>query len=208
MSAEVLFEIEYLSRMVQTACGSSMIRPEQAPDDRRAGMKWDELEEEPCSMARTIGVIGDRWTLLILRECFLRTRRFEGFQSTLGITRHLLAERLKKLVRQGVLRRIPYQESPKRHEYILTQKGLDLYPIMMALVHWGDTHMVDERGRPLLHEHRKCGKMFNPVMVCSECGEPLSAKEVQVHPGPGARPALEKVALGKKAKPKARRQAA
>ncbi len=79
-------------------------------------MKWDELEEEPCSMARTIGVIGDRWTLLILRECFLRTRRFEGFQSALGITRHLLAERLKKLVRQGVLRRIPYRglaETPR-----------------------------------------------------------------------------------------------
>jgi DNA-binding HxlR family transcriptional regulator len=91
-------------------------------------MKWDALEEEPCSVARTIGVIGDRWTLLILRECFLRTRRFEGFQSALGITRHLLAERLKKLVRMGILRRIPYQESPKRHEYILTQKGLDLYP--------------------------------------------------------------------------------
>jgi DNA-binding HxlR family transcriptional regulator len=171
-------------------------------------MKWDELEEEPCSMARTIGVIGDRWTLLILRECFLRTRRFEGFQSALGITRHLLAERLKKLVRLGVLRRIPYQESPKRHEYILTQKGLDFYPIMMALVHWGDTHMVDERGRPLLHEHRKCGKMFDPVMVCSECGEPLSAKEVHVHPGPGARPAPERVVLDKKAKPKPRRKAA
>ena len=146
-------------------------------------MKWKELEEEPCSMARTIAVIGDRWTLLILRECFLRTRRFEGFQSALGITRHLLAERLKKLVRQGILRRIPYQESPKRHEYILTQKGLDLYPIMMAIVHWGDTHMVDERGRPLLHQHRKCGKDFDPVMVCSECGEPLSAKEVHTHPG-------------------------
>jgi len=153
-------------------------------------MKWKELEEEPCSMARTIGVIGDRWTLLILRECFLRTRRFEGFQSALGITRHLLAERLKKLVRQGILRRIPYQESPKRHEYILTQKGLDLYPIMMAIVHWGDTHMVDERGRPLLHQHRKCGKDFDPIMVCSECGEPLSAKEVHTHPGPGARGGL------------------
>ena len=99
-------------------------------------MKWDELEEEPCSLARTVGVIGDRWSLLILRECFLRTRRFEGFQSALGITRHLLAERLKKLVRLGVLRRIPYQESPKRHEYILTQKGLDLYPIIMSIVHW------------------------------------------------------------------------
>src|SRR5436305_13373758 len=127
-----------------------MIRAEQAPDDRRAGMKWDELEEEPCSMARTIGVIGDRWTLLILRECFLSTRRFEGFQSALGITRHLLAERLKKLVRQGVLRRIPYQESPRRHEYILTQKGPDLYPSMMAIAHLVDIPLADERRRPLL----------------------------------------------------------
>jgi DNA-binding HxlR family transcriptional regulator len=127
-------------------------------------------------MARTIGVIGDRWSLLILRECFLRTRRFEAFQAALGITRHLLAERLKKMVRLGVLRRVPYQESPKRHEYILTQKGLDLYPIMMAIVHWGDIHMVDERGRPLIHVHKSCGKQFDPVMVCSECNEPLVAK--------------------------------
>src|SRR5438093_7366759 len=87
-------------------------------------MKWDELEEQPCSLARTVAVIGDRWSLLILRECFLRKRRFEAFQSALGITRHLLAERLKKLVRLGVLRRIPYQESPKRYEYILTQNGI------------------------------------------------------------------------------------
>ena len=77
-------------------------------------MRWDELEEEPCSMARTIGVIGDRWSLLILRECFLRTRRFEAFQAALGITRHLLAERLKKMVRLGVLRRVPYQESDRK----------------------------------------------------------------------------------------------
>ncbi|HEX7959134.1 MAG TPA: helix-turn-helix domain-containing protein [Terriglobales bacterium] len=151
-------------------------------------MRWDELEEESCSIARTISVIGDRWSLLILRECFLRTRRFEAFQSTLGITRHLLAERLKKLVRVGVLRRVAYQDTPKRYEYILTQKGLDLYPIMMAIVHWGDTHMLDERGRPLLHEHQNCGHQFTPVMICSECNEPLLAKQVHVHAGPGARP--------------------
>jgi DNA-binding HxlR family transcriptional regulator len=150
-------------------------------------MKWDALEEEPCSVARTVAVIGDRWTLLILRECFLRTRRFEAFQAALGVTRHLLAERLRKLVRFGVLRRIPYQDSPKRHEYILTHKGLDLYPIMMAIVHWGDSHMVDERGRPVLHEHRVCGKTFDPVMVCSECHQALAPREVLVHPGPGAR---------------------
>ena len=139
-------------------------------------MKWDALEEEPCSLARTVAVIGDRWSLLILRECFLRIRRFDEFQSSLGITRHLLADRLKKLVRFGVLRKIPYQEAPKRYEYILTQKGLDLYPIIMSIVHWGNIHMVDSRGRPLLHEHKNCEKMFDPVMVCSECGEPLTRK--------------------------------
>jgi len=149
-------------------------------------MKWNSLEEEQCSVARTVAVIGDRWSLLILRDCFLRVRRFEDFQARLGVTRHILADRLKKLVRHGVLRRVPYQTRPKRHEYILTQKGLDLYPIMMAIVHWGDVHMVDERGRPRLYEHKSCGKLFDPVMTCSQCGEPLSAREVHVHVGPGA----------------------
>ncbi len=137
-------------------------------------------------MARTLAVIGDRWSMLILRECFLRVRKFEAFQSGLGITRHLLADRLKKFVRFGVLRRVPYQSSPKRYEYLLTQKGLDLYPILMAIVHWGDIHMGDERGRPLVHQHKTCGKFFDPVMTCSECGERLNAKDVIVHPGPGA----------------------
>ncbi|MET4492180.1 hypothetical protein ABIA94_007780 [Bradyrhizobium sp. LA7.1] len=75
---------------------------------------------------------------------------------------------------------------PKRYEYIPTQ-GLDLYPIIMSIVHWGNIHMVRSRGRPLLYEHRNCHKMFDPVMVCSECGEPLTAKAIHVHPGPGAR---------------------
>src|SRR6201746_1174095 len=134
-------------------------------------MKWDALEEERFPETGWVGATLALWTLLILRECFLRTRRFEAFQSALGITRHLLAERLKKLVRLGVLRRVPYQETPKRHEYILTQKGLDLYPIIMSIVHWGNTHMVDSRGRPMLHEHKSCGKHFDPLMVCSDCGE-------------------------------------
>lgn len=149
-------------------------------------MRWASLEEEHCSLARTIAVIGDRWSLLILRECFLRVRRFDEFQSRLGITRHILAERLKKFVRCGILRKAKYQESPARYEYILTQRGLDLYPVVMTMVHWGDVHMVDERGRPMLHEHKNCGKLFNPILVCSECGEPINAKQVQVHSGPGA----------------------
>jgi len=159
-------------------------------------MKWHSLEEEQCSVARTVAIIGDRWTLLVLRECFLRVRRFEDFHARLGLTRHVLADRLKKLVRHGVLRRVPYQAQPKRHEYILTQKGLDLYPIMMAIVHWGDVHMVDERGRPRLYEHKPCGKMFDPVMTCSQCGGALSAKEVHVHLGPGANEADRPAAAG------------
>src|SRR5215471_2867844 len=87
-------------------------------------MRWNELSEENCSMARTVSVIGDRWTLLILRDCFLRVRRFEDFQERLGITRPILANRLKKLVDEFVLVKVPYQQRPRRYEYRLTQKGL------------------------------------------------------------------------------------
>jgi DNA-binding HxlR family transcriptional regulator len=171
-------------------------------------MKWQSLDEESCSIARTLAVIGDRWSLLILRDCFLRVRRFEEFQAKLGITRHLLADRLKKLVRFGVLRRTPYQTSPKRHEYILTQKGLDLYPILMAIVHWGDVHMVDERGRPLLHQHKLCNKFFDPVMMCSECGKPVHAREVHTHSGPGAKSAAASAAAKASARKTPARKAA
>ena len=149
-------------------------------------MQWNKLEKEACSMARTISVIGDRWTLLILRDCFLRVRRFEEFQARLGVTRPILARRLRKLVEDFVLTKVAYQQRPLRYEYRLTQKGLDLYPIVMAIVHWGDVHMSGKKGRPLLHRHLLCGKTFDPVVVCSECGEPLDPKGVHVHPGPAA----------------------
>ena len=148
-------------------------------------MRWDELNEEACSIARTVSVIGDRWTMLVIRECFLRVRRFEEFQERLGITRHLLADRLRKLVKLGVLERVPYQKHPPRHEYRLTAKGLDLHPIVLAMVRWGDQHMTGRRGRPYLLEHT-CGHTFDPVMTCSACGEAVQAKEVRRLPGPGA----------------------
>lgn len=150
-------------------------------------MRWRELDREACSVARTVAVIGDRWTLLVLRDCFLRVRRFEEFQKRLGITRHVLADRLRNLVKAGVLEKVVYEQRPRRHEYRLTPKGLDLYPILMAIVHWGDVHTSGRRGRPLLHEHKTCGRHFDPVTICSECGEPLDARAVHVHPGPGAR---------------------
>jgi DNA-binding HxlR family transcriptional regulator len=150
-------------------------------------MRWQELDREKCSIARTVGVVGDRWTLLILRDCFLAIRRFEAFQESLGITRHVLADRLRKLVKSGVLRKVAYDGSGRRFEYRLTEKGLDLYPVLMALVHWGDVHLAGKRGRPLLHHHRTCGHDFDPVSVCSHCRAPLDARAVRVHPGPGAR---------------------
>jgi DNA-binding HxlR family transcriptional regulator len=149
-------------------------------------MRWDELGGERCSVARTVAVIGDRWTLLILRDCFLRVRRFEEFESRLGVTRHILSDRLKKLVSEGVLKKVPYHQRPTRYEYRLTQNGLELYPVLMSIAHWGDTHLAGRAGRPLLHRHLVCGHQFDPVLICSHCRETIDPRQVQVAPGPGA----------------------
>ncbi len=146
-------------------------------------MRWHDLDREDCSVARTVSVIGDRWTLLVLRDCFLGVRRFDLFEARLGVTRHVLADRLKKLVEAGVLRKKLYQVRPDRFEYRLTKKGLDLHPIMMALVQWGDAHMAGGTGRPVLHRHKSCGQLFDPVLVCSECGEKLDPHDVTVESG-------------------------
>lgn len=148
-------------------------------------MRWRELENEPCSVARTLSVIGDRWTLLVLRDCFMGVRRFEQFEANLGLTRHVLADRLKKLVDADVLKKSPYGAAPVRQEYKLTEKGFDLYPVIMSIVHWGDEHMADERGAPIVHRHKNCGKQMFAQMVCSDCSEELDAREVTVDIGPG-----------------------
>jgi DNA-binding HxlR family transcriptional regulator len=150
-------------------------------------MQWSELEDEACSLARTLSIIGDRWTLLILRDCFLRVRRFEDFQQRLGIGRGILSNRLGQLVDAFILAKVPYQDNPLRYEYRLTPKGLDLHPIIMSIVHFGDQHLAGKKGRPLLHRHRTCGHVFDPVMTCSECCEPLEPRDIVPEPGPGAR---------------------
>ena len=149
-------------------------------------MKWEDLADQPCSVARSVAVIGDRWTLMILRDAFLGVRRFEAFQTRLGISRTIIPERLKLLVEEGVLAKVPYQDRPVRHEYRLTQKGMDLYPVVMAIVNWGDRHYAGEAGAPLLHHHKACGCDFHPVMTCSECHAPVGAREVETRAGPGA----------------------
>ena len=150
-------------------------------------MRWRDIGEQTCSIARTLSVIGDRWTMLVLREAFLRTRRFEDFQSRLGATRHVLADRLQKLVDNDILERVQYQERPARYEYKLTEKGRDLHPIIVALLGWGDRWMVDEHGPPIELVHRSCGHKMVPVPTCPHCGEQVGARDVAAQPGPALR---------------------
>lgn len=147
-------------------------------------MKWDQLSEQRCSMARALAVVGDRWTLMILRDCFLGVRRFDAFQERLGVSRTIVSDRLETLVREGVLTRAPYQVRPPRHEYRLTAKGMELHPVVLALVHWGDRYYAGDEGPPLVHRHKACGHDFHPVQTCSECGEPLDPRAVEIRAGP------------------------
>ncbi len=142
-------------------------------------MRWDEIRDLPCSVARTLSVIGDRWTLLVLRDCFLGVRRFDDFQGSLGCSPHLLSTRLAQLVDDGILERRPYQERPARHEYRLTAKGRDLFPVIASLVVWGDRWMSEGEGRPVDLFHRPCGHRTTPELHCSECGEPIDPREMK-----------------------------
>jgi DNA-binding HxlR family transcriptional regulator len=140
-------------------------------------------------------VVGDRWTLLVLRDAFLGVRRFEHFQRDLRMTRHRLADRLRKLVRHGILERTRYQERPTRFEYRLTEKGRDLYPIVVSLTRWGDRWMAGTAGPPIELVHRGCGRLVMPELMCPGCGEPVGARDMTVRPGPafrGGRPAIAK----------------
>ena len=157
-------------------------------------MKWTELDRETCSLARALAVVGDRWTLLILRDAFLRVRRFEGFERSLKISRRMLADRLAGLVAEGLLELRLYQERPPRHEYRLTEKGLALYPALLALVHWGDDWYAGEAGPPLRHRHRACDRHFHMVATCSACGEALDARAVIAEPAAAGAAASARVA--------------
>ena len=130
-------------------------------------------------MARTLSVIGDRWTLLVLREAFMRTRRFDDFQRLTGAPRPILSDRLSGLVDDGVLERRPYGTHPGRFEYRLTEKGLDLYPVVVSLLTWGDRWMDDGDGPPVALRHRACEHLMHPALACPECGEWLGPRDVE-----------------------------
>jgi DNA-binding HxlR family transcriptional regulator len=147
-------------------------------------MRFENLVDEPCTISRPLGVLGDRWTLVIVKQAFAGTRRFEDFLAALRISRSRLADRLERLVEQGILRKEPYVGTRARHEYRLTQKGLDLYPILQAIRAWGDRYMAPE-GAPLRYRHRECGGEPEVRLVCSDCEAELSPREVRVEAGPG-----------------------
>jgi DNA-binding HxlR family transcriptional regulator len=143
--------------------------------------------QENCSVAAALDVVGERWTLLVLREAFLGVRRFDQMQQDLGIARNILAARLQKLVGQGILERRPYQERPRRFEYRLTQKGIDLYPAIVSLMQWGDRYLA-EGDPPVKLVHKGCGQHTDPVLACSHCSEPLTARDVRAEAAPQSLP--------------------
>jgi DNA-binding HxlR family transcriptional regulator len=139
--------------------------------------------EQVCSAARALEVIGERWTLLIVRDAFLGVRRFDEFQRSLGVARNVLQARLERLVEAGILERVRYQERPERFEYKLTPKGLDLWPVLVSLLAWGDRHMAPD-GPPVLLEHRDCGGHVNDRRICDACGALLEPRDVRARRGP------------------------
>lgn len=149
-----------------------------------AEMQFGELADQPCSISRSLAVLGERWTLVILKQAFAGTRRFEEFIETTGISRGRLADRLDTLSAHGILERVAYQDTRTRYEYRLTPKGHDVYPILMALRDWGNAHLAPD-GAPLLYNHTDCGGSLRVELVCEDCGEPLHARDVTVEPGPG-----------------------
>ncbi len=137
-----------------------------------------------CSVAQCLEVVGEWWSMLIVRDSFLGVTRFEEFQRRLGISRNILQARLSTLVDAGVLTRVPYSNHPPRDDYRLTTKGRDLWPVLTAMRQWGDTYAAPN-GPPIEVVHSGCGSVTTAVLVCSDCGEPLNARDVSVVAGPG-----------------------
>ncbi|MBW4962263.1 helix-turn-helix domain-containing protein [Sulfitobacter sp. CW3] len=137
-------------------------------------MKWNDLQSEACPVARGLSVVGDRWTMLVLRDCFLGVRRFEQMQERLGITRHVLADRLRKLEAAGVLRREPYQQRPLRQEYRLTERGKALYPMLVSLIEWANAHVPPPGEPSVTLVSRETGDPIVPVLVDANTGEKIT----------------------------------
>lgn len=141
-------------------------------------------EAQICSISRTLEIIGERWTLLILRDVFFGLRRFGDLQASLGIARNVLADRLNRLVDDGIVERVPYQEHPVRHEYHLTAMGYDLLPVLLSMMTWGDKHFAGASGQPRIVRHAGCGGEVAQQHACTTCAQVLGKDDIEILPGP------------------------
>jgi DNA-binding HxlR family transcriptional regulator len=137
-----------------------------------------------CSVAQCLEVVGEWWSMLILRDAFLGVSRFDVFQDRLGISRNVLNQRLTRLVESGILVKVPYSQHPPRYDYQLTDKGRDLWPVLGSMRQWGDKYAAPD-GPPVLMQHSSCGQISTAVMTCSTCGEPMDVSDLRAVAGPG-----------------------
>ena len=156
-------------------------------------MPYREFEGQNCSVARALAIVGERWSLLVLREVMLGRRRFREIQRQTGVAPNILSDRLETLVERGVLERRASREDPATPEYRATRKGLDLLPVLLALAHWGDAY-ESPNGAPQEFFHARCGHELESLMHCPNCEVGVRPEEVRARPGPGATP--EQVAAG------------
>jgi DNA-binding HxlR family transcriptional regulator len=152
-------------------------------------MRWQEFDSGSCSVARTVEVLGDRWTMLVLRDVYNGVRRFDELSQHLGIARDVLTKRLGTLVDEGILARVPYREpgARTRYEYRLTEAGLDLRPVLIALMEWGDRYRAEPDGPPLTVVHDECGERVHVRVECAAGHEVAARTRLRLRPGPGAR---------------------
>ena len=143
------------------------------------------FESMNCSVAQCLEVVGEWWSMLIIRDAFLGVRRFDDFQSRLGISRNILNVRLTTLVEADVLERVAYQQRPPRYEYRLTDKGRDLWPVLTTMREWGDKWAAPN-GAPLEILHDACGEVMHLNHTCSTCGQAADRRSIHLRPGPGA----------------------
>jgi DNA-binding HxlR family transcriptional regulator len=149
-------------------------------------MKWNDYARDRCAVGGALEIVGDRWTMTVLRELFLGIRRFGEIQRNTGAAKNILADRLQSLVANGILVRELYQERPARYEYRLTEKGLDLYPILIGLMAWGAKHAPAAAEPLVLVQHRACGTIGLPELTCTACGEQVGPRDMRAVAGPGA----------------------
>ncbi|HEV3035607.1 MAG TPA: helix-turn-helix domain-containing protein [Solirubrobacteraceae bacterium] len=170
-------------------------------------MPYRPFEDQNCSIAAALGVLGERWTMLVMREILLGRRRFAEIRDELAVAPNILSDRLDTLVAQGLLRRRRYGKHPDAHEYLPTRKGVDMNPVLVALMQWGDRYAAPS-GPPRVYVHTACGHDARPELRCGQCSEELNPWELKVRPGAGAndeqraQPLLpvEPVAAGSKSK--------